>query len=94
MGRLNPVHVAKELRTPDLSTAEPVVKLGFVMEASQIIWHADVRLRRNRQGPALMASRTHCAVDHMSHRKMRRTPNESHMFFIACQITRRGPGTD
>lgn len=60
MAHVNHVHVAKELLKPDLSTAESVVKQGLFMKTSQIIWHADIRLRQKRHGPALIASRTHC----------------------------------
>lgn len=86
MRHLNHAHVAKELLKPDLSTAESVVKHGLFVKISQIIWQTDIRVRQERHGPAMIASRTDCAVYHMSHHKMQRTPNESHMFLWPVRL--------
>lgn len=68
----------KELLKPDPSTAESVIKWVIYENIT------DTRFRQKWHGPTLTASRTHCAVYHMSRHKMRRTPNESHTFFY-CQ---------
>lgn len=66
MGHSNDTHVAKELQKPDLSTAEAVVKQGLFMKTSD---NQACQQKKKPHKPALIASRTHCAVYPMSHHK-------------------------